>query len=144
MTKIMTAYIVFDAVKQDPSIGETRLRVENAFDPVGSRMWLGLDTTVSVDRLLNGLIVQSGNDAAVALAEGVAGSVPAFVARMNAKAAELNMTSTSFANPSGLSEDGHYSTARDMALLSRAIIIIILNFTIILAAENLPTQAFAN
>ena len=124
MTKIMTAYVVFDELKANPDFTlERRLRIsENAFDLIGSRMWLGLDTTVSVDRLLNGLIVQSGNDAAVALAEGVSGSVEAFVARMNAKAAELGMSDTAFTNPSGLSGEGHYSTARDIALLSRALV----------------------
>ncbi len=124
MTKMMTAYVIFDALSAGEIDIEQRMRVSDlAFDPIGSRMWLGLNTTVSVDRLLNGLIVQSGNDAAIVLAEGLSGSVEAFVARMNATAASLGMTGTSFRNPSGLSEEGHYSTARDMAVLSRALIL---------------------
>ena len=123
MTKIMTAYIVFQALAAGEVDLEDRLRVsQRAFNPIGSRMWLGLDTTVSVDRLLNGLIVQSGNDAAVVLAEGIGGTVENFVARMNAAAGSLGLTSTTFMNPSGLNEPGHTSTARDMALLSRALI----------------------
>ena len=124
MTKIMTAYVVFDALKAGEVRLDQRLRIsERAFNPIGSRMWLGLDTTVSIDRLLNGLIVQSGNDAAVALAEGVGGSVQRFVERMNQTALALGMSNTSFANPSGLNQEGHYSTAEDMALLSRALIV---------------------
>lgn len=125
MTKIMTAYVVFDALKAERNglTLETRLKVsDRAYDPIGSRMWLGLDTTVSVDKLLNGLIVQSGNDAAVVLAEGIGGSVEGFVQMMNETAARLGMTNTSFKNPSGLNEEGHYSTAHDIAVLSRALI----------------------
>ena len=124
MTKMMTAYVIFDALSAGEITLGQRMRVsERAYNPVGSRMWLGLDTTVAVDRLLNGLIVQSGNDAAVVLAEGLSGSVEAFVARMNATAAALGMGATHFMNPSGLSEEGHFSTARDMAILARALIL---------------------
>lgn len=124
MTKMMTAYVIFDALSAGEIDIEQRMRVsQRAYDPIGSRMWLGLDTTVSVDRLLNGLIVQSGNDAAIVLAEGLSGSVETFVARMNATAQALGMSNTSFMNPSGLSEEGHFSTARDMAILSRALIL---------------------
>ena len=123
MTKIMTAYVVFDALeKGEVTLGQ-RLRVsERAYRPEGSRMWLGLDTRVSVDSLLKGLIVQSGNDAAVVLAEGVSGSVGGFVERMNSVAQALGMTGTHFMNPSGLNQEGHYSTANDIARLSRALI----------------------
>ena len=97
MTKIMTAYVVFQALADGEVTLDQRLRIsERAFDPVGSRMWLGLDTTVSVDQLLNGLIVQSGNDAAIALAEGVGGSVEGFVARMNTAAQNLGLHNTQF------------------------------------------------
>ncbi len=127
MTKIMTAYVIFQALAAGEIALEDRFRISNrAYRREGSTMWLGLDTRISVDKLLKGLIVQSGNDAAVALAEGLSGSVPDFVARMNAVAARLNMRNTRFVNPSGLVDAGagphNTSTANDMALLSRALI----------------------
>ena len=123
MSKIMTAYLVFESLAAGKLDLEDRLKVsERAFRPIGSRMWLGLDTRVSVDHLLNGLIVQSGNDAAIVLAEGVAGSVEKFVERMNTTAARLGMDTTHFMNPSGLHQNGHISTAHDIAVLSRALI----------------------
>src|SRR5258706_11570935 len=77
---------------------------------------------VTVEELLHGMIVQSGNDACIALAEAVAGSEPAFVERMNREAARLGMTGTNFTNSSGLPDPGHYSTASDLALLTSALI----------------------
>ncbi len=127
MTKIMTAYVIFEALSAGEIALEDRFRISsNAYRRPGSTMWLGLDTRISVDDLLRGLIVQSGNDAAVALAEGLSGSVSNFVARMNTVAARLNMRNTRFVNPSGLVDAGrgphNTSTANDVAVLSRALI----------------------
>src|SRR5690606_833840 len=88
----------------------------------GSRMFIEVNTDVVVADLLRGLIIQSGNDASVALAEHLAGSEEAFVAYMNERAAAIGMTGTSFRNSMGLPARDHYSTARDLALLAKAII----------------------
>ena len=128
MTKIMTAYIIFEAIENNEITLEQRFRItRNAFRREGSTMWLRLDTRVPVDDLLNGLIVQSGNDASVALAEGLEGSVSAFVKRMNETALRLGMRNTRFVNPSGLNPDDpndpmNQTTANDIAVLSRAMI----------------------
>ena len=123
MTKIMTAYVVFQALEAGEIDLSQRLRItDQAYRHVGSSMYLRLGTTVSVDQLLRGLIVQSGNDAAVALAQGLSGSVATFVQRMNDTARNLGMSNSRFMNPSGLNQEGHYSTATDMAILSRALI----------------------
>ena len=123
MTKILTAYLVFEDLANGSLELSQRFRVSsNAYQREGSTMWLGLDTYPTVDQLLNGLVVQSGNDAAVVLAEGISGSVAAFAARMNATAERLGMHNSNFVNPSGLPDENHYSTARDIALLSAAII----------------------
>ena len=123
MTKILTAYLVFEDLSNGSLNLSQRFRVSsNAYQREGSTMWLGLDTYPTVDQLLNGLVVQSGNDAAVVLAEGISGSVAAFATRMNATAERLGMHNSNFVNPSGLPDENHYSTARDIALLSAAII----------------------
>ncbi len=123
MTKILTAYLVFEDLASGSLNLSQRFRVSsNAYQREGSTMWLGLDTYPTVDQLLNGLVVQSGNDAAVVLAEGISGSVAAFAARMNTTAERLGMHNSNFVNPSGLPDENHYSTARDIALLSAAII----------------------
>lgn len=123
MTKILTAYLIFEDLANGSLELSQRFRVSsNAYQREGSTMWLGLDTYPTVDQLLNGLVVQSGNDAAVVLAEGISGSVAAFAARMNATAERLGMHNSNFVNPSGLPDENHYSTARDIALLSAAII----------------------
>lgn len=123
MTKILTAYLIFEDLSNGSLELSQRFRVSsNAYQREGSTMWLGLDTYPTVDQLLNGLVVQSGNDAAVVLAEGISGSVAAFAARMNATAERLGMHNSNFVNPSGLPDENHYSTARDIALLSAAII----------------------
>jgi D-alanyl-D-alanine carboxypeptidase (penicillin-binding protein 5/6) len=88
----------------------------------GTRMFIEVDSEVIVEDLVRGMLIQSGNDASVALAEHVAGSVDAFVAEMNAAAVALGMKSSAFRNPHGLPARGHYSTARDLAMLARAII----------------------
>lgn len=122
LTKLMTAYLVFEA------LADGRIRLDDVVTPsekatkmAGSRMFVEPGKPVAVEDLIKGLIVQSGNDAAVALAETVAGSEDAFVERMNAAAKRLGMTGTRFENASGMPGETHRSTAADLALLSEAI-----------------------
>ena len=123
LTKLMTAYTVFHALRQNQISLEDEVRVsEKAWRTEGSRMFIEVDTTVSVEDLLRGMIIQSGNDASVALAEHVAGTEDAFVGLMNQHAGSLGMTGTSFMNTTGLPAEGHYVTARDIAMLSHAIV----------------------
>ena len=119
LTKLMTAYVVFDALRAKKLDLAQRMPVsERAWKMPGSRMFIDPRMTVPVDDLLKGMIVQSGNDATVALAEGVAGSVERFVQRMNEQASVLGLTATRFHNPEGLTAPGHQTTARDLALLA--------------------------
>jgi D-alanyl-D-alanine carboxypeptidase len=113
-TKIMTAIVVIEHcdVGEPVTVGPESVGVE------GSSMYLEAGKSYTVEQLLYGLMLVSGNDAATALAIHTAGSVEAFAALMNAKAAALGMTNTCFKNPHGLDEDGHYSTARDLAVLA--------------------------
>lgn len=113
-TKIMTALVVLEHAAPDDVITVTPDHMAE-----GSSMYLRAGETVRVEELLYGLLLCSGNDAALALTE-CAGGVTPFVALMNEKAAALGMAHTSFANPNGLDADGHYSTARDMAVLAAA------------------------
>lgn len=113
-TKIMTALVVLEHAAPDDVITVTPDHMAE-----GSSMYLRAGETVRVEELLYGLLLCSGNDAALALTECAGGLVP-FVALMNEKAAALGMAHTSFANPNGLDADGHYSTARDMAVLAAA------------------------
>lgn len=113
-TKIMTALVVLEHAAPDDVITVTPDHMAE-----GSSMYLRAGETVRVEELLYGLLLCSGNDAALALTECAGGLTP-FVALMNEKAAALGMTHTSFANPNGLDADGHYSTARDMAVLAAA------------------------
>ena len=123
ITKLMTAYAVFKALEQNQISMEDQVRVsEKAWRTQGSRMFIEVDTEVGVEDLLRGMIIQSGNDASVALAEHVAGSVDTFVGLMNQHAAMLGMTGTNFENPTGLPGDNHVMTARDIATLAKAII----------------------
>lgn len=123
ITKLMTAYAVFKALEQNQIALDDQVRVsEKAWRTQGSRMFIEVDTEVSVEDLLRGMIVQSGNDASVALAEHVAGSEETFVRLMNQHAAMLGMIGTNFENPTGLPGDNHVMTARDIALLAKAII----------------------
>lgn len=126
LTKLMTAYLVFSAIK------EGRLSLEQTL-PVSQRAWaerrgggslMFIDTTMTpkVEELLHGMIVQSGNDASVALAEGVAGTLDQFVAMMNRQAQAWGLKNTSFRNVTGLTEPGHHSTARDLAVIASKII----------------------
>jgi D-alanyl-D-alanine carboxypeptidase (penicillin-binding protein 5/6) len=126
LTKLMTAYIVFNALR------DKKLALEQTL-PVSIKAWserkgggslMFIDTTMApkVSELLRGMIVQSGNDASVALAEGVAGSVEAFVAMMNRQAQAWGLKNTEFKNVTGLTDAGHHSSARDVATIAAHII----------------------
>jgi D-alanyl-D-alanine carboxypeptidase (penicillin-binding protein 5/6) len=119
LTKLMTAYLVFDALRARKVDLKQALPVsERAWKMPGSRMFIDPKMQVSVEDLLKGMIVQSGNDATVALAEGVGGTVEQFVEMMNAQAQALGMKSTSYRNPEGLTAPGHRTTASDLGLLA--------------------------
>ena len=123
ITKLMTAYLVYEALAKGTIRMDDPVTVsEAAWKTPGSRMFIEVGSKVSVDDLLKGIVVQSGNDASVALAEHVAGSEPAFVDLMNQKAAVLGMHNSHFANATGLPDDNHYMSAHDIALLSQALI----------------------
>ncbi len=123
LTKLMTAYLVFGALRAKAIMPSQMVNVsERAWRAEGSRMFIEPRRAVSVDELLRGMIVQSGNDASIALAELVGGTEETFVARMNTEAARLGMTNTHFTNPTGLANPQHYSTAADMARLAAALI----------------------
>jgi D-alanyl-D-alanine carboxypeptidase (penicillin-binding protein 5/6) len=123
LTKLMTAYAVFHALRRGQITLQDEAHVsEKAWRTEGSRMFIEVDTRVSVEDLLRGMIIQSGNDASVALAEHVGGSEDAFLELMNQHAELLGMTGSSFINTTGLPAEGHYVTARDVAILARAII----------------------
>jgi D-alanyl-D-alanine carboxypeptidase (penicillin-binding protein 5/6) len=126
LTKLMTAYIVFQALKDKKLTLEQTLPVSRLAwaerKGGGSLMFIDTTMTPKVDELLKGLIVESGNDAAVALAEGVSGSVEVFVDAMNRQAQAWGLKNTSFKNVTGLTQPGHYSSARDMATIAAHII----------------------
>jgi D-alanyl-D-alanine carboxypeptidase (penicillin-binding protein 5/6) len=123
LTKLMTAYVVFDALRQKRiTVAQPFTVSEKAWHAPGARMFLTVGDSVTVEALLYGMIVQSGNDAAIALAEGVAGTEEAFVDTMNREAARLGLKNSHFVNVTGLPNSQHYSTASDLATLSRAII----------------------
>ena len=119
LTKLMTAYIVFDALKAKKiTLQQTFGVSERAWKMPGSRMFIDPKMKVPVEDLVKGMIVQSGNDATMALAEGVGGTVEHFVQMMNAQAKVLGMKSTGYKNPEGLTEPGHTTTARDLSILA--------------------------
>ena len=123
LTKLMTAYTVFKALEDELISLDDQVRVsEKAWGTEGSRTFIQVGTTVSVEDLLQGMIVQSGNDASVALAEHVAGTEETFADLMNFYADQLGMESSSFRNSTGLPDPDHYMTARDAAVIARAII----------------------
>jgi serine-type D-Ala-D-Ala carboxypeptidase (penicillin-binding protein 5/6) len=123
LTKLMTAYLVFRALKDKELTPSQMVNVsEKAWRAEGSRMFIEPKKAVTVDELLHGVIVQSGNDASIALAETVAGSEDAFVERMNREAARLGMKNTRFVNATGLPAPQETSTANDLALLAAALI----------------------
>jgi len=123
LTKLMTSYVVFTALK------ENRLKLtdlvtisEHAWRAEGSRTFVQVGTQIPVDILLKGMIIQSGNDATIALAERVGGTEPAFAQMMNVYAKRLGMTGSNFENSDGLPAPNHYTTARDMTTLAKALI----------------------
>ena len=123
LTKLMTAYVVLGALKEGKLTPTQAVPVsERAWKTPGSRMFIEPKKPVTVDELLRGMIVQSGNDACIALAEAVAGSEEAFAQMMNREAQRLGLKSTRFANATGLSDPQHYSTARDLGALAAALI----------------------
>src|SRR5690606_4003702 len=123
LTKLMAAYIVFEALESKRLSLDQQVNVsEKAWRTEGSRMFIKPHSQVSVDELLQGVIVQSGNDASVALAEAVAGSEGAFVALMNEEAARQGLRDTHFVNSTGLPDPAHLTTARDLAILARNLV----------------------
>ena len=123
LTKLMTAYVVLGALKEGRLKPDQAVPVsERAWKTPGSRMFIEPKKPVTVDELLRGMIVQSGNDACIALAEAVAGSEEAFAQMMNREAQRLGLKATRFANATGLSDPQHYSTARDLGALAAALI----------------------
>lgn len=123
LTKLMTAYLVFNALKDHHLTLEMRPPVSQAaYNAKGSRMFVDPAKPATVEELLHGLIVQSGNDAAVILAEAVSGSEAAFAALMNRQAQRLGMRQSHFTNASGLPDPQHYATAGDLAILAARLI----------------------
>ena len=123
LTKIMTAYVTFNAIKNGHLKLEQILPVsEKAWKVEGSKMFIDPKVAVSVDELLHGMIIQSGNDASITLAIGVAGSEEQFADMMNKQAASLGMKNTHFMNATGLPDKAHYTTASDLAALATALI----------------------
>ncbi|CAH1198142.1 D-alanyl-D-alanine carboxypeptidase DacC [Candidatus Nitrotoga sp. BS] len=123
ITKLMTAYLVDKALAAgDIKHNDLVTISETAWRMGGSKMFVEIGKQVPVDDLMKGLVIQSGNDASVALAEHIAGSEAAFVGYMNQQAQVLGMTNTQFQNATGWPAEGHYSTARDIAILTAAII----------------------
>jgi len=123
LTKLMTAYVVFQSLKREQIALTDQVTVsEKAWRTPGSRMFIEVGKQVSIKDLVLGMIVQSGNDASVALAEHVAGDEAVFAELMNQYAQGIGMASSHFMNATGLPHDDHYSTARDLATLARAII----------------------
>jgi len=123
LTKVMTAYLTFEAVKQKRlALTQTLPVSQKAWKVEGSKMFIDTTMTVTVDELLHGLIIQSGNDAAITLAEGIAGSEELFATLMNKKAAALGMKNSHFVNATGLPDPTHTTTARDLSILANALI----------------------
>ena len=123
LTKLMTAYLVFQALKDKKlTLTQTLPVSERAWKAEGSRMFIDPKQTPAVEPLIRGMIIQSGNDASIVLAEGIAGSEDLFAQLMNKQAQKLGMKNTSFVNATGLPHPRHYSTAEDLAMLANALI----------------------
>lgn len=123
LTKLMTAYLAFKNIKEKRLSENQSLPVsERAWKAIGSRMFIDLKVPVTVNELLRGMIVQSGNDASITLAEAMGGGEEAFAELMNKEAARLGMKNTHFLNATGLPDPQHYSTAEDLSLLAAAVI----------------------
>ena len=123
MSKLMTVYVVFTRLKEGSlKLDDKILISKKAWSKTGSKMFVPLNEEVTVDELLRGVIIQSGNDASIALAEGVAGSEEAFAARMNIVAKQIGLTGSHFVNATGWPHKDHYMTAQDLAVLTKRII----------------------
>lgn len=123
MSKVMTMYMVFEALKKGTlSLDDTMLVSEKAWEKKGSKMFVPVGKQVKVEDLIRGVIVQSGNDATIVLAEGLAGDEDSFAAALNRKAKSLGMNNSHFMNASGWPDPDHYSTARDLSILAHAVI----------------------
>lgn len=123
ITKLMTAYVTFKKLREGSITLDDMVPIsQRAYEAVGSRMFVEINSKVRMEDLIQGMIVQSGNDASIAIAEHIGGTEEVFVSLMNYFASELQMTDTQFINCTGLPAEGHYSTAADIAQLSNAII----------------------
>lgn len=124
ITKIMTLLLTFEALEAGKvSLSDIVPVSEHAYHMGGSQIWLEPGEQLTLDEMLKAICISSANDAAVAVAEFIGGSEPVFVEHMNARAKELGMQSTTFRNACGLDEDGHLSTARDVAIMSREMLL---------------------
>jgi len=123
MSKVMSMYMVFDRLKSGRLSLDDKLPVsENAWRMQGSKTWVELGNSVRVEDLIRGVIIQSGNDASIVLAEGLAGTEQAFAAAMTKRAHEMGMTNSNFMNSTGWPDENHYSTAHDLAILAQRLI----------------------
>jgi len=127
MSKMMTIYMVFDALKAgklklDDEFTVSERAWRSTYKQDESSMFLPINSRVKVEDLIRGVIIQSGNDATIVLAEGLAGSVEAFMTEVNAKAQEIGLANSHFTNPAGMPDPEHYSTARDLATLAERLI----------------------
>lgn len=123
MSKLMTAYMLFDTLKRgDLKLTDTFNVSQKAWSTQGSKMFVDINTNVAIEDLIRGIVIQSGNDACVVVAEGLAGSEEAFADRMNKKAREIGLTDSNFVNASGWPDPNHLMTAKDLAILARRLI----------------------
>jgi len=123
LTKMMTSYVVYGALRDGKLKRDQRVPIsEKAWKAVGSRMFVDPKSVVTADELIHGMVIQSGNDASIALAEAVGGTEEAFVNLMNAEARRLGMNNTHFVNATGLPDPAHMTTAQDLAILTTALI----------------------
>lgn len=123
MTKLMTVYLLFKELKAGRATLDTTYTVsEKAWRMGGSKMFVDLNTSVRIEDLIRGILIQSGNDACVVVAEGLAGTEEEFSRRMTAQAQDLGMKGTNFLNSTGWPDDNHYTTAHDLAILAQALI----------------------
>ena len=119
MSKLMTIYMLFDALKRgDVKLTDSFHVSQKAWAMQGSKMFVDIDSDVKVEDLIRGILIQSGNDACIVVAEGLAGTEEEFANRMNKKAKEIGLTGSNFTNSSGWPDPNHYMTARDIEVLS--------------------------
>lgn len=124
MSKLMTLYILFSRLKEGRVKLDSKFAVsEKAWRTQGSKTFVGIGSEMSVEELIHGIIIQSGNDACIVVAEGISGSEEEFVKEMNATAAKLGMSKTNFRNSTGLPDDDHLMSARDLATLAEKLIV---------------------